>query len=609
MNLARIKKFFTTKKYFPIFALILITIIGGYFRAFHFSDTLFFEIDQARDYQLLNEVLHKGLGDFPLVGPKAGGTEFRLGPLYYILPLIISFIFGASPYALAIPELIFSILTIPLLYFFAREFFSKKLAFFCVSIFATSLFAVEYAHFSWNPNAIPFFILLSLYSALRYSRAKTKKIAWLALMTFSAAVAMQLHTLALIGIPPILVIYFIATKTKISFKGSFAILIVLITSFSFLIGNDLLTKGENTQEFVKAIFLEGDDEDRATTGKKVLMTSHSIAQFYSTFTTSQKIIDRPGRVKSSKDLGDFLRRNKAETENWNNLIKSGLIFAIICFGFFLALYYLKHAWLDKEKNPKKYNFLVLLISWQIIYAIILFPLSLSLNVRFLLPIAFIPFFLLCLYSLFLEEKFKKYGTKIVFVIWGLFLFSNLIGTTKWLHAINNYGTSDNDTKENEFILESYYIVTMSQWQDIATKISKLASKKEHRGVYISASPFHIRPILFLLQFGRKIPTDQLNDDAIVSGGSYFAIQETINISDDKMLPKNLKEDFLLISQHNFGTVTLLEMKLKNPELHAEREILELPTHESTQARCYESGFSINRREKCTIRDLKYLFEN
>lgn len=605
-RLGFLKNFNPKKPFLYIGLLIIITLFGVYFRAFHFADTLLFEIDQARDYRLIHEVIQNGIGEFPLVGPKAGGTFFRLGPLYYIPPIILSLLFGISPVIMALPELIFSILTIPLLYFFTREFFSEKLSLFCTALFSASLFAVEYAHFSWNPNYIPFFILLSFYSALKYSTAETKKGFWLTIMTLSAAIAMQLHTLTLIGIPIILLCYFVLTKTKVSLKNFVLILIVATFSFSFLIGNEILTKGENTREFIKAVFLQGNDEERATFGKKIFLTSHGISQAYSVFTTSQNIIQEPSRVKSSKSIFDLLRRNKANTANWHNILLGGLISMIIFFGFSLSFYYLKPELNKQKRNPKKFNFLVMFVIWQFTYLALLFPLSLSIDTRFLLPLAVVPFLIICFYFKFIEEKLGNIGKYLILFIWILFLVSNLQGTTKWLHSIKNYGI-DAKAAKNEFILESYFIVTMGQWNDILNKIIELGKPKENKNFYVSASPLHIRPIIAFLQYDQKIPADRLSDDSLDRNGVYFALRATNELKDALVVPGKLKAEFDLVSQHSFGTMTLLQLKLKNPERCPSKERLKLPIPDKSYPRCYEKDFPITEREKCMLRDLKQLF--
>ncbi|NLC31037.1 MAG: hypothetical protein GX765_03230, partial [Candidatus Moranbacteria bacterium] len=101
-----------------IILLIAITTLGAFLRFYDFFDLLLFEVDQARDYNLIGQILTGNFSEFPLVGPKAGGTFFRLGALYYLPALFFAFAFGLSPHILALPEVLLSVAVIPLFFIF-----------------------------------------------------------------------------------------------------------------------------------------------------------------------------------------------------------------------------------------------------------------------------------------------------------------------------------------------------------------------------------------------------------------------------------------------------------------------------------------------------------
>ena len=74
-------------KGFTVACLFLITCIGTFLRTYHFHDWLYFYPDQARDVVLAQDVLN-GQSAWPLLGPIAASTPFKLGPIYYYFQIL-----------------------------------------------------------------------------------------------------------------------------------------------------------------------------------------------------------------------------------------------------------------------------------------------------------------------------------------------------------------------------------------------------------------------------------------------------------------------------------------------------------------------------------------
>ncbi len=125
-------------------------------------DNLFtFKMDQARDIKLVEEAYDNGVGELPLLGPRAAKTYLRLGPIFYYFEYLAMWLTGnKSPLGVVWLDLIFSILTIPLFYYFLRQAFNKKNSFLTTVVLASSFFLNQYGRFAWNPNSIPFWSLL-----------------------------------------------------------------------------------------------------------------------------------------------------------------------------------------------------------------------------------------------------------------------------------------------------------------------------------------------------------------------------------------------------------------------------------------------------------------
>ncbi|KKQ80045.1 MAG: hypothetical protein UT03_C0034G0001, partial [Candidatus Moranbacteria bacterium GW2011_GWD2_38_7] len=101
--------------------LFLIILLGAYLRLNDFSNLARFNADQVRDAKIVDAMLE---GEFPLLGPKAGGTAFKLGPAFYYLEYFSGAIFGSTPGGIALFIPIFSIASIFLFYLFFKNIFS-----------------------------------------------------------------------------------------------------------------------------------------------------------------------------------------------------------------------------------------------------------------------------------------------------------------------------------------------------------------------------------------------------------------------------------------------------------------------------------------------------
>lgn len=596
-------KFFKSKNKI-IILLMAVTVLGAFFRFYDLFDLMLFETDQARDYKLISEMAGGGMGEFPLVGPKAGGTLFRLGSIYYVPAYFLAVIFGVSPYILTFPEAILSVLTIPLVFIFLKEFFNNRISLYCTTIFAGALFFVEYAHFSWNPNYIPFFLTLSLLAILKYSQ-NMQNVRWIFVLAFATGITMQLHTITLVAMPLIIISYFTFLRKRIMLKHIAIFTGILIFLFSPLIINDFLTKGENLREFKKAAVSRGERDDHPSLGKSIFMNPYNYARYYSMMLSSHNQIKELARVESSKNLRELIGNNISKQDLKRNLIIGLIIMAVMTGGFLLLVLGLVRL---RKKNKddeltKKRNFLALIIAVQIIFTLVLYPLALRVDSRYYLPVFIVPFVLLGLFFSAIEEKFS-YGKKITMVLFVILFLSNILGSINWLRMLEGY--SFGHEKNKEFILDKYFIVTMQQWDGIIEKTISLSSN--HNGnTYIQSTPFHINSFRNLLEVKEKKPVRIMDTKNLDSTGMYFFLRESSDIEAGSVLPESVGKRFDIVDKYNFGTVTLIQMKIKANQETREQEKFLFPGKPPSLPRCYELSYHIEARENCTVGDIGYLF--
>ncbi|HUD08766.1 MAG TPA: glycosyltransferase family 39 protein, partial [Candidatus Saccharimonadales bacterium] len=189
----------------------LIIIVGIYLRTYHFHDWLYFYPDQARDVLVVKDFLG-GKSPLPLMGFRAASTSFDLGAMYYYFQIASGKLFGVAPNTMAYPDLFFNILAIPLLYYFLKRYFKTNISLVLTGLYSISYFAIEYSRFAWNPNPMPFFVLLYLLSLWKFLTEKEKtRWGWIVGIGAAVGIGIQLHTILIFLLTSVSLIALIIT--------------------------------------------------------------------------------------------------------------------------------------------------------------------------------------------------------------------------------------------------------------------------------------------------------------------------------------------------------------------------------------------------------------
>lgn len=409
-----------------IFLLVGLVLLAFFLRAYHFEEHLLFRIDQERDYQIIKKVFYEGFGHLPLLGPRAGSSvhleldlpnessSLNLGPIYYYFQYLATLLFNSSdPWVLAVPDLVFSILAIPLFYFILRLNFSRWISFLSTLLLAFSFPLIEYSRFAWNINQIIFWQLLLFLALLKVrlmEKEKSRKNFFL-LIFLSLGVIIQLHFIAFFVFPALILIFWLIFGFPKKFSFGFWSLGIAFFFLvcSPLIVSDLVNHGENFQRFVVTYTQEGTNlEKNFIFGKKV-----------------KKIFFRTGQMVSHSLFS--LNNNEIDEIEFF----SGLFFwlGVLVLGFFSGKkIFSNFSFLRKKEDNKKIDQkiftrglflifigLIFLVYWKIFHRLHNFRYWI-----FLVPI----FFWLFAESLnFLERKLSK---KIFFWLSSFLIFFVLI---------------------------------------------------------------------------------------------------------------------------------------------------------------------------------------
>jgi hypothetical protein len=400
-----------------IFAAIL--IVGIFLRIYHHHDWLRFNADQGRDAAIVSGVVD-GNSQWPLVGPKAGGTEFQLGPAFYYFEIVSAKIFGNAPDKMTYPDLVTGILCVPLLFFFLRKYFDKYTALSMSAIFAVSAYAIRYARFGWNPNSTPFWTLLFLYAIHEViSEKNNRKFVWAIIAGIAMGVDVQLHTILLILIPitAIVVFLYYSFKNIKLWKFFLAILAVALLVNAPQFSRGYQKNYKNLKYLLRGATIK--EKTESSILNNTIQSSSCWIQGNLDIITGYEISDNCSFVPSKK-AGDSLA------------FLLGSIFVVVG-----TILWLKRFFRESDHDRKSFSGIVLLFT-GISYLLYL-KIAFELSVRFYLPLIFLPFMMLGFWIQFIAKKFKMRDLYILLIATVVFAGSNLFFLQKYFIALANYG--------------------------------------------------------------------------------------------------------------------------------------------------------------------------
>jgi len=558
------KDFFAKKRTYVF--LILIIAVAVAFRVYHFSDWLHFGMDQARDASLVSQAVEEGPSQLPLLGPRAGGTYVRLGPIFYYFQYISAKIAGSTdPAVFAFPDLIFSILAVPLLFFFLRFFFSRFVSLLVVALYAFNFVVIQFSRFAWNPNSIPFWTLLAFYALLRAAdeKERRKRYFWIFLLAVSWAVVGQLHFVALAAVPAIIVFFLLWTGRWRVFKWKEIALIVAVLAVFFapVILSDIAMKGDNVRQFLWA-FQYKPQEHGFFQNIKTDALMH--ANYYTLILTTY--ISPTGKAS----------------------LAAGIL--LVSFG----LGYLAHS-LRKEQNGERKNFLKLIFLWAAVSFLVLVPFAFQIKPRFLFFEIFLPFIFVGLGIEWLTKgkKHKKIISFAAVLLVAAVIALNIEATLAWFGKMGNKGAFS--VWGNRFPFIQYpKSITASDFEQAAEFVNGKWRKNPAKLYFYGNLEFR-NPLIYLLkedmpQFDYGYISYKTKDFS----GRYFAISTAGGGLGS--LPKHYQAKFDLIENKTFEKLAVQELKLKDVQpAESEKENLKEPKVESETEKNAKQGIKKSDR--------------
>lgn len=197
--------------------LVVILLAASFLRFYKLDQYMTFLGDEGRDVIVVRRLL--AYADPILIGPGTSIGGMYLGPLYYYMMAPALFVAGFSPIGPALQIAILGVFTVAFVWFVVREWFPSKgvnlIAIVASSLYAVSPTVIQFSQSSWNPNIMPFFSLLCIYSIWRiWSEKNANILKWFVVLGVSSAFVLQSHYLGLLLMPTI-ALFWILTWQKI----------------------------------------------------------------------------------------------------------------------------------------------------------------------------------------------------------------------------------------------------------------------------------------------------------------------------------------------------------------------------------------------------------
>ena len=524
--------------------LVGIILVGIFLRTYQYSNFLRFNPDQSRDAGIIRDAIN-GKAALPLLGPKAGGTSFQLGPVFYDFAYFSAKIFGAVPDKMACPDLLTSILFLPLLYFFLRKFFSQNISLIATSLAAVSFYAVKYSRFAWNPNSTPLWILLTFYALYELVKPnQNRRWLWAIILGIAAGISIQLHSLALFSLPVVFVVYFIYLffKKNPAWKWAPVVLAVVLLANSFQIASEVQTGGKNIQSFFRGMHAK--TSRSGTLADKFLLDTVCHIQ-------GESYMILPIGNDSKCDFMDAA--GSLQKNNNNLLLLADILFATVFVlgGYFLLI----QAW-RKETDAEKKIFLELILLYAAVLFALLIPLADEISFRFFLVAEFLPFVFVALWIEFFEEHLeKKYFITIVVVIVGTVVGTNLTTLTDYAANLAGVRAQGSNGFEEITLGEVKYMADFMETNLGGAKV-----------VYVQGSAADLFEVLKPIEYftspsGLKVI--QLKKGKILAAtDKIFLISVMKDPIKKSKFSQSMAKQYNLLASGRYGRVEIYELEMK-----------------------------------------------
>lgn len=542
-------------------AVFLFLVSGAVFlRTTHYEEWMIIKSDQIRDAMVSIKVLEEGAGSLPFFGPRAGGTTLRLGPAFYYLQSASAALFqSASPGILALPVLLFSLLLLPLFFFFVRRLFDRTWSMALTVVFSYGFLAIEYSRFSWNPNMTPFFTLLFLFAFLRLidsdSLQESKRMRWFAVLGIAYGIASQLHFTVLLALPAFVFLFALFRWERVRNAwspwgvGVFCALVLFL--YVPVIVGDIAGGGNNVKNFFEAI---GTKESTSGLVENVRLVSREFGKNFF-------------RVASG-----FFGSNRAFAFLGLFLIGAGVLSSIVLFR--------------REKDESKRDFLLATPLWGAAFFLLYIPIATSVDKpRFFLPLLFIPATFFGMIALLpVGDRRKRIVVSMSALLLALSFGSNLFLSIQWLSEIRQSTHQYVSPKKDTIVLQMKEDDRWWAWEQIRGASEYMIRDCPHENILIDYKGEAADFMHTTLYAFRLAGDDRIRRSRTYDGPSFCRYALT------KSKPGGNPED----DQWDIGDLRIVVLEKRGGTFDMEKRRREIEEDEETPSKTPERWHDLTR---------------
>jgi len=188
------KKFSGKSLTFSRIALVLILGLSFFLRAYHVDELLNFFHDQGRDALVVKRMLVDK--KMTLLGPQTTAKGVYLGPLYYYMGVVPLAIFGLNPIGIDYMVCLFGVLSVLVCFLMVKDIYGEEGAYLASGLYGVSAAAIGFSNHAWNPNPLPFFMMLFMWGFYRVVVKKDSRF-WIGVFIGIGA-GLQIHLFCVI---------------------------------------------------------------------------------------------------------------------------------------------------------------------------------------------------------------------------------------------------------------------------------------------------------------------------------------------------------------------------------------------------------------------------
>ena len=429
---------FLTKKTTIMAGLLVIIAVGVFLRTYRFHDWLDFGSDQVNDATRVGAVV-RGEVPWPLLGPDMshsgdGGraTRFHLGPMYYWFEIVSGKVFGDYPDKYAYPDLLFSILSIPLFFVFLKRLFSTRMALSLTGLYATSYYILGFSHSAWNPNSIPFFVLMFLLALHEFVlNGERTAWMWIAALGITLGVGVQLHAILLVLLPATLLFTWVLfmRKERPAWKRWAVMLALALVLNVGQITSEFRSGFANTKVFFGSVGKTGADGQHGFLEKlRDDINCHIQVNAYMLTSIGQDECDFTVIKAMEKPNARVIAAIRDPWFDIDQLLR--FVFSLAGYALWIALY-------RRETEVRKRRFLCIVLIFALLSFFVLLPVDIGLS-RYFVHVFFVPLLFLGFLSEYLMQRLdRKYAAASVAM---LFLLVFALNTSSLRSLVTEYAT-------------------------------------------------------------------------------------------------------------------------------------------------------------------------